>query len=115
MNSGARAQRLLWASTGAKDPRVSETLYVEELAAPFTVNTMPEATLRVFAAHGTIGEILSERACNCEQTLADFAQAGIDVNALAAQLQDEGTRAFVRSWKDLLDCIASRSEMLTAV
>ena len=110
-NAGARAQRLLWASTGTKDPKASDILYVRGLAAPFTVNTMPEATLKAFADHGDIVETLSVHA---EEALAKFAKAGIDTDALAAQLLDEGAASFVKSWKDLMECIASKSETLKA-
>ncbi len=110
-NAGARAQRLLWASTGTKDPKASDILYVRDLAAPFTVNTMPEATLKAFADHGEICETWPVHA---EEVLAKFANAGIDIDALAAQLQDEGAGSFVKSWKDLMECIASKSAMLTA-
>src|ERR1700691_2343544 len=111
LNAGARVQRLLWASTGTKNPKASDILYVKGLAAPFTVNTMPEATLKAFANHGEMVETLSVHA---EQVLAKFAKAGIDTDALAAQLLDEGAASFVKSWKDLMECIASKSEMLKA-
>src|ERR1700704_1512129 len=89
-NAGARAQRLLWASTGTKDPGASDILYVKSLAAPFTVNTMPESTLKGFADHGEVGGILAPDGGDCETVLARFAKAGIDVDALAVRLQDEG-------------------------
>jgi transaldolase len=111
LNAGARVQRLLWASIGTKDPKVSDILYVRGLAAPFTVNTMPEATLKAFADHGEMAETLS---VHTEEVLAKFAKAGIDMDALAAQLLDEGAAGFVRSWKDLMECIASKSVMLKA-
>jgi transaldolase len=110
-NAGARAQRLLFASTGTKDPKASDTLYIERLAAPFTVNTMPEATLKALADHGAIGESL---AIHAEGGLNRFAKAGIDTDALGSQLQDEGAASFVKSWKDLMECIASKSESLKA-
>src|SRR5881397_1954434 len=88
-NAGARPQRLLWANTGTKDPGASDVLYVRALAAPFTVNTMPEGTLKALADHGAIGEMLPADGGDCEEVLARFASAGIDVNALANQLQDE--------------------------
>jgi transaldolase len=106
-NFGARPQRLLWASTGTKDPAAPDVLYVAALAAPFTVNTMPEATLKAFADHGKIESALS-RNDDFEGTLAQFSGFGIDVDALAAQLQDEGAKAFVKSWTDLMDVIASK-------
>ena len=111
-NAGARRQRLLWASTGTKDPKASDILYIQALAAPFTVNTMPEATLKAFADHGEIGSILPAACPHCEEVLAKFTKAGIDVAALAAQLQDEGARSFVKSWNELMECIASKSETL---
>ena len=94
-NAGARPQRLLWASTGTKDPGASDVLYVRALAAPFTVNTMPEGTLKALADHGALGEMLPADGGDCEEVLARFAGAGIDVDALASQLQDEGAKSFV--------------------
>jgi transaldolase len=88
-------------------------LYIRALAAPFTVNTIPEATLKALADHGEIGHTLPARARYCDDVLAEFAGAGIDTDALAAQLQEEGARAFVKSWNELLECIASGSETLT--
>jgi len=111
-NFGARPQRLLWASTGTKDPQASDVLYVKALAAPFTVNTMPEATLKAIADHGELAAILPPDGGDCEEVLAQFANAGIDVNALAAQLQDEGAKSFVNSWNELMRVIASRSATL---
>jgi transaldolase len=108
-NAGARAQRLLWASTGTKDPKASDALYVKALAAPFTVNTMPEGTLKAFADHGEIAGALAPDGGDCEAVLADFTKAGVDIAALARQLQDEGASSFVKSWKDLMDCIESKS------
>jgi len=108
-NAGARPQRLLWASTGTKDPQASDVLYIKALAAPFTVNTMPEGTLKALAEHGQLGEILPADGGDCEEVLARFAQAGVDVDALAAQLQDEGAKSFVKSWNELMDVIASKS------
>jgi transaldolase len=107
-NVGARPQRLLWASTGTKDPKASDVLYVKALAAPFTVNTMPEATLKALADHGEVGPILPAHGGNCEAVLARFAAAGVDIDALAARLQDEGARSFVKSWEELLECIATK-------
>ncbi len=98
-NAGARPQRLLWASTGTKDPKASDVLYVKALAAPFTINTIPEKTLKAFADHGEVGSLLPADGGDCEEVLAEFAAAGIDVHALAAQLQDEGAKSFVKSWK----------------
>ncbi len=111
-NAGARPQRLLWASTGTKDPSASDLLYIEALVAPFTVNTMPEGTLNALAEHGKINHILPPHGGDCEEVLARFAKGGIDIDSLAAKLQDEGARSFVKSWKDLMACIASRSEAL---
>jgi transaldolase len=107
-NEGARAQRLLWASTGTKDPGASDVLYVEALAAPFTINTMPDKTLVSFADHGEVGEPLPDDGGEAEAVLADFAAAGIDVDALAARLQKEGAQAFDHSWRELLATIEAQ-------
>lgn len=107
-NAGARPQRLLWASTGTKDPKASDVLYIKALAAPFTVNTTPEGTLKALADHGELGHILPADGGDCEEVLAQFAKAGIDVDALAAQLQDEGAKSFVNSWNDLMAVITSK-------
>jgi transaldolase len=107
-NAGARPQRLLWASTGTKDPKASDVLYVKALAAPFTVNTMPEGTLKALADHGEISEIMSADGGACEAVLDQFAKAGIDVDALATQLQEEGAKSFVASWNELMGVIASK-------
>ena len=111
-NLGGRPQRLLWASTGTKDPKASDILYVKALAAPFTVNTMPEATLKALATHTELGELLPIDGGNCEEVLAQFAKTGIDVDALAAQLQNEGAESFVKSWNDLMTVISSKSASL---
>jgi len=111
-NAGARPQRLLWASTGTKDPGASDVLYIKALAAPFTVNTMPEATLNALADHGELGSNMAADGGGGEAVLAQFAEAGVNVDALAAQLQDEGASSFVKSWNDLLAVIASRSDTL---
>ena len=108
-NAGARAQRLLWASTGTKDPTASDILYVKALAAPFTVNTMPEGTLKAFGDHGEVGDVMAADGGDAEAVLASFAKAGINVDALATQLQDEGAKSFVESWNDLMSCIESKS------
>jgi transaldolase len=113
-NFGARAQRLLWASTGTKDPKASQTLYIDGLASPFTVNTMPEGTLKALATKTEIGELLPADGGNCEEVLAQFAKAGIDIDALAAQLQDEGAKSFVSSWNELMGVIASKSAVLAS-
>jgi len=111
-NFGARPQRLLWASTGTKDPKASDILYIKALAAPFTVNTMPEGTLKALADHGELGATLSADGGNCEEVLTQFAKAGIDVDTLAAQLQDDGAKSFVQSWNDLMGVIALKSAAL---
>jgi transaldolase len=111
-NAGARPQRLLWASTGTKDPQASDVLYIKALAAPFTVNTMPEGTLKALADHGELSSILPADGGDCEEVLAKFAKAGIDVDALAAQLQDEGAKSFVKSWNELMQVITSKSAVL---
>lgn len=112
LNAGARPQRLLFASTGTKDPRASDVLYVEALAAPLTVNTMPEATLKAFHDHGRISEASRADFADCEAVVSAFTTAGIDVAALATSLQDEGAASFVKSWLDLMAVIASRSATL---
>jgi transaldolase len=112
LNVGARSQRLLWASTGTKDPKASDVLYVKSLAAPHSVNTMPEKTLLALADHGEIGPMLRHDGGDAEETLHRFTQAGIDLDALAAQLQREGAAAFVKSWKELLACIGTKSATL---
>jgi len=111
-NLGARPQRLLWASTGTKDPKASDTLYIKALAAPFTVNTMPEATLRAFADHVELDASLPADCGDCEKVLGRFAKVGIDIDALAAQLQDEGAKSFVKSWDDLMGVITVKSAAL---
>lgn len=112
-NAGARPQRLLWASTGTKDPKASATLYITALAAPFTVNTMPEGTLKALAAAASGGgTTMPADGGDCEDVLARFAAAKIDVKALAAQLQDEGAKSFVNSWNELMDVIGSKSDVL---
>jgi transaldolase len=111
-NAGARPQRLLWASTGSKDPKASDVLYLEALAAPFTVNTMPEGTLKALAEHGVIGATMPTDGGDCEQVLARFAGAGIDVHALSIQLQEEGAKSFAKSWNDLMGVIGSKCGVL---
>ena len=113
--AGYNPQRLLLASTGTKDPQASDVLYIKALAAPDTVNTMPEATLLKFADHGEVGTAMPADGGECEQVLAKFAKAGIDVDALASQLQSDGAKAFVNSWNDLMKVIASKSAALQAV
>src|SRR6516225_6530739 len=111
-NAGSRPQRLLWASTGTKDPKASDILYIKALAAPFTINTMPEATLKALGTHTELGELLPTDGGNCEEVIAQFAEAGIDVDALAEQLQSEGAESFVKSWNDLMTVISSKSASL---
>jgi transaldolase len=111
-NLGARPQRLLMASTGTKDPKLQDTFYVQSLAAPLTVNTMPDATLKAFADHGEVGPPLAADGGDCETVLAEFGEAGIDTIALAAQLQDEGAKSFVKSWNELLECVKTKGESL---
>jgi transaldolase len=111
-NEGARPQRLLWASTGTKDPEASDVLYVEALAAPFTINTMPEKTLLAFAEHGKVRDPLPPDGGDAEEVLTSFAAAGIDVDALAAQLQEEGAETFVGSWRELLETVAAEGDKL---
>lgn len=112
MNFGAWPQRLLWASTGTKDPAASDILYVKALAAPFTVNTMPDGTLKALADHGEVQTILPADGGDAENVLTAFALAGIDIDKLAAQLQEEGAKSFVKSWNDLLAVIESKSTAL---
>jgi len=108
-NDGARPQRLLWASTGTKDPAASDILYIRALAAPFTVNTMPEGTLKALADHGALGGMLPADGGDGEEVLTMFANAGVNVDALAVQLQDEGAKSFVDSWRELMGVIAAKS------
>lgn len=110
--AGARPQRLLWASTGTKDPRASDTLYIEALAAPDTIDTVPEKTLHAFAEHGEIRGVMPVDGGDAEAVLTRFAGAGIDVDALAIQLQRDGARAFVKSWQELLGRITDKSAEL---
>jgi transaldolase len=111
-NAGARPQRLLWASTGTKDPSASDILYIKALAAPFTVTTMPEATLKALAEHTELGTILPADGGDSESVLSQFAKAGVDIEALAAQLQTDGAKSFTKSWNDLLAVIASKTASL---
>jgi transaldolase len=107
--AGAQAQRLLWASTGTKDPAAADTLYIEALAAPNTINTMPEKTLLAFADHGKVKNTLSDDENYAAAVLAEYIRWGVDYDALATDLQREGTQAFVKSWSDLMRCIASKA------
>jgi transaldolase len=113
VKAGYNPQRLLWASTGTKDPRASDILYIKALAAPNTVNTMPEATLKAFADHGELGQAMPLDGGDCEDVIARFAKIGVDVDALAAQLQTEGAKAFSDSWNELMKVIESKSMVLT--
>ncbi len=110
--AGYNPQRLLFASTGTKDPKASDVLYIKSLAAPNTVNTMPEGTLKALADHGDLGGVLPRDGGDCEQVIAEFGKAGINVDALGVQLQDEGAKSFVESWNDLMKVIESKSMAL---
>ncbi|MEY2667867.1 MAG: hypothetical protein RJA59_505 [Pseudomonadota bacterium] len=109
MNAGARPQRVLWASTGTKDPAAPDTLYVTSLAAPYTVNTMPEKTLLAFADHGTVGEAMAADGGDADAVVAAHARAGVDVDALASRLQADGAKAFVKSWNELIEGLARKT------
>jgi transaldolase len=111
--AGARPQRLLWASTGTKDPAASDVVYVEALAAPDTINTMPEKTLLAFAEHGKVNDAMRVDGGSAEVVLAEFKREGVDAEALAANLQREGAESFAKSWHDLMLRIGSKSERLT--
>jgi transaldolase len=111
-NEGAIPQRLLLASTGTKDPKASDTFYIENLASPLTVNTMPEATLKAFADHGNVGAAMAVNDGNAEAVLSEFTRVGINVAALAALLQEEGADLFAKSWNDLLAVISSKTAAL---
>ena len=110
--AGARLQRLLWASTGTKDPAAPDTLYVESLAAPDTINTIPDKTLLAFAEHGHVKGVMPIDGGDAEQVIDEFRRAGVDDAAMADRLQVEGTQAFDKAWRELLDCIAAKSEAL---
>ncbi len=112
VKAGYNPQRLLWASTGTKDPKASDVLYIKALAAPNTVNTMPEETLKALADHGEVGAVLPADGGDCEQVLAQFAKAGVDIDALAAKLQSDGAKSFDDSWNELLSVIESKSATL---
>jgi transaldolase len=114
LNEGARPQRLLFASTGTKDPDASDTLYIEALAATFTINTMPDKTLLAFADHGEVGEPIPVDGGDAEETLAAFGDAGVDVDALAERLQEEGKDAFSASWQDMLETISGEREKVAS-
>jgi transaldolase len=112
--AGAKPQRLLWASTGTKDPAASDTLYIEALAAPDTINTMPEKTLHAFAEHGVVAGTMAADGGDAETRLARFAAAGIDIDLLAKSLQQEGAAAFVKSWQHLMHAIADKCAALAS-
>ena len=105
-NAGSRPQRLLWASTGTKDPAASDVLYIKALAAPFTVNTIPDKTLLAFADHGSVGELMEADGGDAEEMIAKFARAGIDCDSLATDLQREAAGSFVKDWNEMLASIA---------
>jgi transaldolase len=107
--AGALPQRLLWGSTGTKDSTASDVLYIEALAAPDTINTIPEKTLLAFADHGQLKGVMPRDGGDAEEVLAEFARAGVDDQTLATELQREGAEAFDKSWNDLLECVASKS------
>jgi len=109
---GARPQRLLFASTGTKDPKASDVLYIGALAAPNTVNTMPEETLLAFSEHGRVSGVIPRGGADCEQVLKEFGRVGIDVAGLGADLQKEGAKSFDDSWQDLLNAIEAKSKAL---
>jgi len=111
-NAGGRPQRLLWASTGTKDPLASDVLYIKSLAAPFTVNTMPEGTLKALADHGDIPSLMRADGGNCEEVLTQFAAAGIDIHALASKLQTDAASSFVKSWNELMAVIDTKGANL---
>jgi transaldolase len=113
--AGARPQRLLWASTGTKDPAASDVLFIESLVAPNTINTIPEKTLLAFADHGKVIDVMQFDGGNTEEVLTEFSRAGINVETLAADLQREGTVAFAKSWTDLMNRIASKRDVLSIV
>ncbi|MEO3859158.1 transaldolase [Acrocarpospora sp. B8E8] len=111
-NAGARVQRLLWASTRTKDPAASDTLYVHGLAAPFTINTMPDATLEAFYDHGEVGGPMPADGGDADEVLARFADVGVDIAALANKLQRDGAKTFVTAWNDLMTCVSAQSASL---
>jgi transaldolase len=112
LNAGARPQRLLFASTGTKDPKASDVLYVEGLVAPYTINTMPENTLKAFADHGRVGDAVRADGGDSEAVMAEYTRAGVDLTALAAKLQRDGADAFVKSWDSLMGVISSKATAL---
>ncbi len=115
LNAGARPQRVLWASTGTKDPAAPDGLYVQALASPYTVNTIPEKTLLAFADHGEVGTLMADDGVAAEHVIADHVKAGVDITAMATQLQDDGAQAFVKSWHALLDGLQRKAATITAM
>lgn len=115
VNAGGRVQRLLWGSTGTKDPNASDILYVTSLAAPGTINTMPEGTLNAFADHGLRGALVPLDYTDCEEILNSFLEAGINIEDLAERLQAEGAKSFVKSWNELMESIKTKSEALKSI
>ena len=113
--AGALPQRLLWGSTGTKDPAAPDIIYIQALAAPDTINTIPEKTLLAFADHGQVKGVMPRDGGDAEAVLAEFSRAGVDDATLAAQLQREGAEAFDQSWNDLMECIATKSRLLKRV
>jgi len=113
-DAGVPEQRLLWASTGTKDPAASDVLYIEALAAPDTIVTMPDETLLALADHGKVNAVLSEDGGESEAVIAQFVQAGVDIDALAERLQQEGAQSFTKSWRDLIGCIAAKRAAMPA-
>lgn len=111
-NFGAQPQRLLWASTGSKDPNASDYLYIKALASPFTINTIPENTLHQFADHGTLGGVLSPAGGNGEAVIGQFMRHGVSIEALAAHLQTDGAAAFVKSWDEMMGVVAAKAELV---
>jgi transaldolase len=111
-NCGARSQRLLFASTGTKDPKATDVLYIGALAAPNTVNTMPEETLLAFGEHGQVSGVIPRDGADCEQVLAEFRRVGVDVAKLGVDLQTDGAKSFDDSWQDLLNAIETKSKAL---
>ena len=109
-NYGAHPQRVLWASTGTKDPQASDYLYIRALASPHTVNTMPEGTLLKFGEHGTLGRVLSSGGGDAEELIFKMSRLGIDMDALGAQLQKEGAESFVKSWNEMMAVVANKAQ-----
>ncbi len=115
MNAGVSPQRLLWASTGAKDPSVSDVIYIESLISPFTVNTTPENTLHAFADHGQAEGGLTSWSADNDEILHDFRKEGVDITVLAAELQADGAESFIQSWTHLLQSVKQKRQKETEV